>query len=572
MTRYAIDPITRIEGHLRIEIEASGGAVQDAWSTGTMFRGIEQILAGRNPLEAWMLAQRACGVCTHVHAIASIRAVEAALKITIPTNARILRNIMCGVQTVQDHVVHFYHLHLPDWVDVTKTLTADPAKTAALAAKTNVGWKNNSVAWFTTVKTRLTAFANSGQLGPFTNGYWGHPAYTCTPEESLLLYAHYLEALDFQREIVKIHAYIGGKNPHPQTYAVGGMSTWFGPNVRTGVNAANLVKMRAIAVATKTFVDQVLLPDTVLLAKRYKAPWFSVGQGVGNLLAYGDLPQTDAPGPSSYLSPPGRIVGRNLTKVLPVDHAMVAETVARSWYSYSGGDGALLPPYVGQTSPKYTGPRPPYAMINPGATGKYSWLKAPRYDKAAYEVGPLARVMVGYAAKRPAFTAPVNAFLTSVGVTADKMFSTMGRLAARAIETQIIAAQIDGWLAQLQANQRANNLRVAAPVPPAAKWGNVQGYGTTEAPRGALGHWVTIANGVVKNYQMVVPTTWNGSPRDAAGNRGAWETALRGNPLLDPARPVELLRTVHSFDPCMGCSVHVLDPDGGDPVAVVEVV
>jgi Ni,Fe-hydrogenase I large subunit len=258
--------------------------------------------------------------------------------------------------------------------------------------------------------------------------------------------------------------------------------------------------------------------------------------------------------------------------VQPVNHAAVAETVARSWYSYSGGDGALLPPYDGQTVPKYTGPKPPYTMINPGANGKYSWLKAPRYDKAAYEVGPLARVLVGYAAQRPAFRAPVDALLASVGITVDKMFSTMGRLAARAIETKIIASQIDGWLAQRQENQRLNNLRVAAPVPPASSWGTVQGYGTTEAPRGALGHWVTIANGVVKNYQMVVPTTWNGSPRDAAGNRGAWETALRGNPLVDPGRPLELLRTVHSFDPCMGCSVHVLDPDGGDPISVVEVV
>lgn len=572
MTRYAIDPVTRIEGHLRLEVEVSSGKVQDAWSTGTMFRGIETILAGRNPLEAWMIAQRACGVCTHVHAIASIRAVENALGITVPSNARILRNLLCAIQTVQDHVVHFYHLHLPDWVDVTKTLSADPAKTAALAAATNVGWKNNSAEWFTVVKGKLSALATSGQLGPFTNGYWGHAAYTCTPEESLLLYSHYLEALDFQREIVKMHGYIGGKNPHPQTYAVGGMSTWFGPKVASGVNAANLTKMRGIAQATQRFVDQVLTPDTVLLAKRYKASWFSVGAGLGNLLAYGDLPQSDSAGVSSYFSPAGRVVGRNLTVVHPVDHNMVAETVARSWYSYAAGDGALLAPYKGETRPNYTGPTPPYQMINPGTSGKYSWLKAPRYDAGAYEVGPLARVMVGYAAKRAEFRAGVDAFLKALGITADKMFSTMGRLAARAIETKILAAQIDPWLAQLQKNQAAGNLAVAVPVPPAAKWGTVQGFGTTEAPRGALGHWVRIQNGVIANYQMVVPTTWNGSPRDAAGNRGAWETALRGTPLADPTKPVELLRTVHSFDPCMGCSVHVLDPEASEPLTVVTVV
>ncbi|MFM2437643.1 MAG: hypothetical protein RLZ55_454, partial [Actinomycetota bacterium] len=428
-------------------------------------------------------------------------------------------------------------------------------------------------AWFTTVKDRLAAFAGSGQLGPFTNGYWGHPAYTCTPEESLLLYAHYLEALEFQREIAKIHAYIGGKNPHPQTYAVGGMSTWFSPTARSGVNAANLTKMRAIAQAAKRFVDQVLMPDVVLLAKRYRAPWFIVGAGLGNMLAYGDMPLNDTPGTGSYLFPAGRLVGKNLTAVLPLDPAKVAETVARSWYSYGGGDGALLPPYTGETTPKYTGPTPPYAMINPGADGKYSWLKAPRYEGGAYEVGPLARVMVGYAAKKPAFVASVDAFVRKVGgISVNSMFSTMGRLGARAIETQIIAAQIDPWLAQLETNQRNGNLAVAAPVPAKAKWGTVQGYGTTEAPRGALGHWVVIENGVVKTYQMVVATTWNGSPRDGAGNRGAWEQALVGNPLLDPARPVELLRTVHSFDPCMGCSVHVLDPDGGEPLSMVTVV
>ncbi len=572
MTRYAIDPVTRIEGHLRIEIEASGGYVRDAWSTGTMFRGIEKIMAGRNPLEAWMLAQRACGVCTHVHAISSVRAVENALGISIPPNARILRNLMCGTQAVQDHVVHFYHLHLPDWVDVTKTLTADPAKTAQLAAATNPGWTNNSTAWFTKVRDRFANFVKSGQLGPFTNGYWGHPAYTCTPEESLLLYAHYLEALDFQREIVKIHAYIGGKNPHPQTYAVGGMATTFGPRMKSGVNTANLQTMRRIAQATRTFVDKVLMGDLVLLAKRYRGTWFKVGAGVGNLLAYGDMPQSDAPGTSSYAFPTGRVVGRDLTRVLPVDQARVAETVARSWYSYAGGDGALLQPYQGETTPNYTGPKPPYAMINPGG-GKYSWLKAPRYDGRAYEVGPLARVMVGFAAGVPTFTSGVNAFLGKVGGLAPSdMFSTMGRLAARAIETQIIAVQLDRWLAQLQENQAKGDLRVASPVPPSSQWGKVSGFGTTEAPRGALGHWVTIENGVVKNYQMVVATTWNGSPRDAGGNRGAWETALMGNPLSDPARPVELLRTVHSFDPCMGCSVHVLDPQGGEPLSVVTVV
>ncbi len=566
MARIAIDPVTRIEGHLRLEVESSGGKVTDAWSTGTMFVGIEKILIGRNPKDAWMFAQRACGVCTHVHAQTSVRAVEAALGVRIPPNARLLRNVMSATQVVHDHVVHFYHLHLPDWVDVTATLKADPAKTAALAAQTNAGWSNTSTQWFTTVKSRLSALANSGQLGPFTNGYWGHPAYQCTPEESLLLYAHYLEALDFQREIVKIHAYLGGKNPHPQTYVVGGMSTLFGPDVATGCNKANLTAMRGIAAKARRFVDQVLVPDMVLLAKRYK-DWFNVGAGPGNLLSYGDYDRNDAG--TDQLFPPGRVVGRSLTGTQPVDVGRVAETVARSWYSYTSGDATLLPPSRGETTPEYTGPRPPYQMI--GDAAGYSWLKAPRYDGQVYEVGPLAHVLIGYAAGRGEFRTAVNGFAARTGVSVDTMFSTMGRLAARALETQLLAPWIDTWLAQLQDRQSKGDLAIATALPPRTQWGTIQGYGVTEAPRGALGHWISIKDGTIANYQMVVPTTWNGSPRDGRGQRGAWESALVGTPLVDGKRPVEVLRTVHSFDPCMGCAVHVLDPEGHE-LTVVDVV
>lgn len=568
MTRYAIDPVTRIEGHLRLEIETSGGKVTDAWSSGTMFRGVERIMAGRNPLEVWMLAQRVCGVCTHVHAISSVRAVEQALGVVIPANARILRNVVSGAQLVHDHVVHFYHLHLPDWVDVTATLDADPEATASLAASTNTDWQNNSIEWFTTVRSRLAALASSGQLGPFASGYWGHKAYGCTPEESLLLYAHYLEALEFQREIVKIHAHIGGKNPHPQTYAVGGMATWFAADANGGVNTASLAAMREIARRALRFVDQVLLPDVALLARRY-GEWFGVGAGIGNLLSYGDLPTAE--GSTSFLFPAGRIMGRDLDRVLDIDTDRVAETVARSWYSYAEGDKELLHPFEGETSPHYTGPQPPYTMI--GDAEKYSWLKAPRYDAAAYEVGPLARVLIGYAGGRPAYRNLVDDFLASAGGRRPaEMFSTMGRLAARALETHLVAAELDSWLAQLERNQAAGELAIAATVPARTQWGRVQGFGVTEAPRGALGHWVVIDDGAVESYQLVVPTTWNGSPRDAAGNRGAWESALMGTPLADPHQPLEVLRTVHSFDPCMGCAVHVLSPDGAEPLCVVEVV
>jgi hydrogenase large subunit len=571
MTRIVVDPVTRIEGHLRIEVESTGGTVTDAFSTGTMFRGIEKVLVGRDPLEAWVFTQRACGVCTHVHALASVRAVESALGVKIPPQARRLRNILSVTQQIHDHVVHFYHLHLLDWIDVTVALKADPAATAALAAKTNVGWSKNSAAYFTEVRNRLTAYVESGQLGPFASGYWGHPAYTMPAEANLLLLAHYLEALDFQREIVKIHAHIGGKNPHPQTYAVGGLSTTLGPSAPGGVNNTSLSAMKAIAASVKAFVDQVWLPDVVLLAQAYRTPYGStVGRGLTNLLAYGDLPLDDTGKTSSLLQPPGRIIGGNLERVEPVDQAQVAETVAHSWYTYTGGDGSLLHPWNGQTQPAYSGPAMPYETIT---TPKYSWLKAPRYGGKPYEVGPLARTLIGYASGLSMYRGPVDKFVSDAGLSLPAMLSTIGRLAARALETQILAGRLGPMLTEVETAMRRGDVTVANPLPAKTAWpATARGWGTVEAPRGALGHWVVINNGKIQNYQMVVPTTWNGSPRDGAGARGAWEEALVGSPLADPTRPLELLRTVHSFDPCMGCSVHVLDPAGGAPLSVVEVV
>lgn len=571
MTRTVVDPVTRIEGHLRIEVEHSGGVVTDAFSTGTMFRGIEKILAGRDPREAWMFTQRACGVCTHVHALASVRAVENALGVTVPAQARRLRNILTVAQLIHDHVIHFYHLHLLDWVDVPKAVTADPVATAALAGATNVGWGKNSAAYFTTVRDRLAAFVNSGQLGPLSSGYWGHPSYTLSPEASLLLLAHYLDALDFQREIVKIHAHIGGKNPHPQTYAVGGMSTVLGPTVTGGVNKSTLAAMQTIATNAKTFVDCVLVPDMLLLARAYRLPYgSSVGGGLRNLLAYGDIPLDDSGSTAGYLMPAGRVVGGSLRSTEPVDQAQVAETVARSWYTYSSGDAGLLHPWSGQTTPAYSGPAMPYTTIT---TPKYSWLKAPRYGGKPYEVGPLARVLVAYAAGRAEFADPVDRFVANAGMALPDMFSTIGRLAARALETQVLAARLGPLLTEVSSAMAAGDVKVANPIPAVTAWpATAKGWGTTEAPRGACGHWVVIEAGKIKAYQLVVPTTWNGSPRDGSGARGAWETALVGSPLVDPAKPVELLRTVHSFDPCMGCAVHVLDPAGGAPLSVVQVV
>jgi hydrogenase large subunit len=566
VTRIAIDPITRIEGHLRIEVEHSAGQVRDAWSTGTMFRGIEMILKGRDPRTAWMIAQRACGVCTHVHALASVRAVENALGITIPRNARLIRNLMSGVQFIHDHVIHFYHLHALDWVDVTKAVQADPARTAALCQKVNAGWPNSGTDYFTGVRDRLRTVLDSGQFAPFAGGYWGHPAYRLPAEANLLLIAHYLEALEWQRQIIKIHAILGGKNPHPQTYTVGGMAVTLAPDAPTGVNDASLATIAGLLGTIRGFVDAVLVPDVTLLARCYRDGWSTLGAGPRNLLSYGEFPTADGADPAPYL-PAGRVTACDLSRVQPVDQSAIAETVSRSWYAYTGGDATAKHPASGETVPAYTGPTPPYTTIT---TPKYSWLKAPRYGGAVYEVGPLARLAVGYAAGVADIRAAVDGFLAAAGMRRPALFSTVGRLAARALETQLIARQLPGWLEQLRASIASGDLRVAddSRWDPGTWPATATGWGPTEAPRGALGHWVGIENGVLSSYQMVVPSTWNGSPRDAAGRRGPWEEALVGTPLVDPTRPVEILRTVHSFDPCMACAVHVHRPGGGDPVVV----
>ncbi len=563
MTRIAIDPITRIEGHLRIEVEVDGGTVKDAWSTGTMFRGLENIIRGRDPREAWVFAQRACGVCTTVHALASVRAVESALGVEIPENAHLVRNIIAGSQFVHDHVVHFYHLHALDWVDVVSATTADPAKTSTLQ-KSLSDWKNNSPEYFQGVLDRLKTFVGSGQLGPFAFGYWGHPAFRLSPEANLMAVAHYLEALEWQRGIVRIHAILGGKNPHPQTYAVGGMALRMAPDAPTGLNRTSAGQIASAITAAREFVDRVLIPDVTYVAKQY-SDWAKYGTGIGNYLTYGDF--SDSPGDtSSLLFPPGRIVGRNLGKVEPVDQQRIAETVAHSWYTYTKGDA--LHPFEGETQPKYTGPNPPFETLE--GHEQYSWLKAPRYDGKAYEVGPLARVLVAYAAGKQPVVDAVDGFLRSSGLGKEALFSTLGRIAARALETKLLADRLQGWLDRLTANMDAGKLVIAdtSRWDPSSWPAEAKGWGYEEAPRGALGHWVVVRDGKVQNYQMVVPSTWNGSPRDGAGQRGAWEEALLGTPIADPEQPLEVLRTVHSFDPCMACAVHVFDPSGRASVEI----
>jgi [NiFe] hydrogenase large subunit/hydrogenase large subunit len=565
MTHVVVDPVTRIEGHLRIEAEVDGGEVKDAWSSSTMFRGVEIILKGRDPRDAWAFTQRICGVCTTVHAITSIRAVEDAIGAQPPPNARLLRNLIMSSQMVQDHVVHFYHLHALDWVDITGALGADPVATSKLAESIS-DWPLSSANYFRGVKERLAQFVENGQLGPFGNAYWGHSAYRLPPEANLLAVAHYLEALDWQREFIKIHAVLGGKNPHLQSFVVGGMATPIDPDKQASINMTTISAMRKLIHEAKKFVEKVYLPDLLAVASFYK-DWAGYGAGVGNYMVYGEYPEADGANAPLYL-PAGVIRGRDLATVEELDPTKITEYVTHSWFEYGGGDQAGIHPSLGETTPTYTGPKPPYDRLN--IDGKYSWLKSPRYDDQPMEVGPLSRMLVAYASGHPRVQELVNGALGHLGVGAAALFSTLGRVAARGIETVVLAEKMEGWLDELATNMGRGELAIAdtSKWDPASWPKDCTGAGFHEAPRGALGHWVHIENGEITNYQCVVPSTWNAGPRDAMGQPGPYEQALIGNPVANPEQPLEILRTIHSFDPCMACGVHVLDPAGREMVKV----
>jgi [NiFe] hydrogenase large subunit/hydrogenase large subunit len=556
VTHIVVDPVTRIEGHLRIEAEVDGGKVRDAWSSSTMFRGIEQILKGRDPRDAWVFTQRICGVCTTVHAIASIRAVENAIGAAPPPNARLLRNLIIAMQAVQDHVIHFYHLHALDWVDIVSALSADPAKTSSLAESIS-DWPLSSAKYFGGVRDRLKGFVERGQLGPFANAYWGHSAYKLPPEANLLAVAHYLEALDWQREVIKVHAILGGKNPHLQSFLVGGMATPVDPDRQASLNAGTIAQVQGLIAKAHDFVAQVYIPDVLAVASFYK-DWAGIGGGVGNYLVYGDYPEDEGPNAPLFL-PAGVIRNKDLAKVERLDPSKITENVHHAWYEYEGGDDKGLHPFSGETKPKYTGPKPPYERLDLAA--KYTWLKSPRYDGIPMEVGPLSRMLVAYASGHPRVKELVTLVLTKLSVGPEALFSTLGRVAARAIETLLLAEKQGEWLDQLAVNMGRRELRIHdnSKWDPSTWPSECSGAGFHEAPRGALGHWVRIENGAIANYQCIVPSTWNAGPRDASGRRGPYEEALLETPVADTAKPVEILRTIHSFDPCLACGVHVLD-------------
>ena len=560
MTRIAIDPLTRIEGHLRIEAQVDGGHVTEAWSSSTMFRGMELVMRGRDPRDAWLFAQRICGVCTTVHALASVRSAEDAIGVQIPDNARLMRNIIAGTQWVQDHVIHFYHLHALDWVDVMAALRADPAATSRIAQSISP-WPKSSTTYFKGVQDRLRHLSQSGaQLGLFQNGYWGHPAYHLPPEVDLLAVAHYLEALEWQRDVIKVQAMLGAKNPHPQTYLLGGMSVPVDPASQVSLNDERLAEQLRLLQEAKTFVDQVYIPDLLAIGAAYKE-WANYGAGTGNYLCYGDFPVSGSTDPKTFWVPRGIVEGRDLSRVVPFDERKIGEFITHSWYTYDAGEGAQKHPSDGETTPHYTGPKPPYDMLE--TNGKYSWVKAPRYDGKAMEVGPLARLLVAYASGRGDVRKSVDATLHALNLPPSALFSTLGRVVARGIETQLMVDKLLEWHYELVDNIGRGNLSVhdGTRWDPSTWPADSEGWGPHEGPRGSLGHWMHVKDGAVANYQAVVPTTWNASPRDAKGIPGPYEASLVGTPVADPERPLEILRTVHSFDPCMACAVHVTGPD-----------
>ena len=549
--RITLDPITRIEGHLRIDVEVDGGQVTKAWSSAQMWRGIEVILKGRDPRDAWSFAQRFCGVCTTVHAISSIRSVEHALKVEVPLNAQYIRNMVMAQHSVQDHIVHFYHLSALDWVDIVSALRADPKKTAQLAQSLS-DWPGNSETEFKAVQDKLKSFAGGGKLGIFSSGYWGHPAMKLPPEANLMAVAHYLKALDYQRKAAQAVAVIGGKNPHIQNLCVGGVATAINIENDSTLNVERLALLRSLMEESRDFVQKVYYPDMIAIASAYKE-WFRYGKGVTTYLAVPEFPEdttnTKFALPGAFIEN-GNLAGARIIK----DHhdeiliKGITENVAHAWYEGS----ASLHPWEGETKPEYTDFQD---------NGKYTWCKAPRFNGKAVQVGPPAQLFAAYVGGNEKVKKLVDSTCAKIGVKVGDLHSTMGRLGARAIRAHLLADLSIEYLDKLIANIAKGDKSYANPLADIPK-GEYRGVGFHEAPRGTLSHWIVIDDKKIKNYQAVVPSTWNASPRDEHGAMGPYEASLVGNPVVSADQPLEVLRTIHSFDPCIACAVHTIDPEG----------
>ncbi len=535
--KLVVDPVTRLEGHLRIEVEVEGGKVKKAYSCGTLYRGLEQILKGRDPRDAQHITQRACGVCTYTHALASIRAVDNAVGVELPPLGRMIRDLVLGSQFLHDHVVHFYHLHALDFVNVADALKADPQKAASVSGR-------DKAEDLKAVQERLKKFVESGQLGPFTNAYFlgdPHPAYKLSPELNLIATAHYLQALALQVKAARAMAVFGGKNPHPQFTVVGGVTCY------NSLQPDKIKEFIDLEKETIDFVKNYYIPDLLAVAAEYKD--VAGYGGTQNFITFGEFCKDPNKRETGFFQP-GIIRKRDLKKVEAFDPKKIAEHVRHSWYK--GAEAHH--PYEGVTEPNFT---------DLHGDDRYSWSKAPRYEGEPMETGPLAQVLVAYAKGNKAVAGYVDHVLQALNVGPEAWVSTLGRTAARGIETAVIADQMEGWIAEFQ-----DQLKSEGKTPKlVGKWEmpkKAEGVGFVNAPRGGLSHWIRIEDGKIANFQLVVPTTWNMSPRCAADKIGPLEEALTGMPIVDAKRPVEILRTVHSFDPCIACAVHVIDPESNE--------
>jgi len=543
--KIVVDPITRIEGHLRIEVEIDEtNTVKEAWASGQLFRGIETILKGRDPRDAGLIAQRICGVCTNVHYRASVSAVEDAYGITLPPNAESIRNLVTLALFVQDHIVHYYHLHSLDYVDVTSALDADPDKATELAQRYHDYPYRTSPGHLNAIKEKLTSFVKAGRLGLFANGYWGHKAYCFTPEQNLIHMNHYLEALRVQRDLSRAVAIFAGKTPHPQNLVVGGVTS-----VADMLNPQRLNDFMFIIKDARDFIERAYIPDITMAIEAYKAEIASGhGRGSGNFMAVGGYHF----GKDKRLFESGVILGHDFEHIEAFDEQKITEEASRSWYA----DDEAVSPYDGKTEPHYTD-------LNDDGTlkteGKYSWVKSPRYKGKPMEVGPLSRMLIGYLKDSPVIKPYMQRFMEKTEMELMDFSTTLGRNAARAVEAQVCADYLFSFCSELIENIKYYDEQTWTKYDFEALPKQAKGRGIFEVPRGVLGHFIHIDDAKIANYQAVVPTTWNASPKDADNVRGPYEESLIGITLEDPSAPLEVLRVVHSFDPCLACAVHVID-------------
>jgi hydrogenase large subunit len=564
-TRITIDPITRIEGHLRVDVEVENGKVSKAWSSGQMWRGIEQIVQGRDPRDAWTIVQRICGVCTTVHAMASVRSVENALNLDVPMNAQYIRNMIMCAHSIHDHIVHFYHLSALDWVDVVSALKADPVKAAQLAESLS-DWDGNSRHVMTDVQNRLKTFVGSGQLGVFSNGYWGHPAMKLPPEVNLMAVAHYLQALEVQRYANKIVATLGSKTPHIQNLAVGGVANPIATDSQSVLSVERLLLIKEMMDKLGSFIRNCYQVDVAAVGAFY-GDWTAIGAGITDYLSVPDMPLDTKC--TRFMMPGGFVKGGDLSTFKPITSYSdsyfrdgVAESVKHSWYKYEGGAGPLHP-WKGETTPAYTDFQD---------DGKYSWVKSPTFYGKPAQVGPIASVLCGVAAGHQTTISHLNRVLEQSGhlsggkVPMSALHSTIGRHVARAVRCGVVHENLQAnWQALMENIAKGDVRTFNKPVFPK---GEIMGVGLHEAPRGLLSHWSVIKDGKIANYQAVVPTTWLAAPRNEADELGPYEASLLKTPVADPERPLEVLRTVHSFDPCLACAVHLTDKESKTAVQV----